>query len=273
MEKSDRYAVVGNPIAHSKSPIIHLAFAKQTGQNIAYERVLAPLDGFDKTIADLIASGFKGANITVPFKFEAFNICQQLSTRATASGSGAVNTLTFLDNGEIHGDNTDGVGLRNDIEKNLGFSIENKHILILGAGGAAHGVLNSLFEASSITIANRTHEKALALVMAIKNFNAKASAFESLDHPYDLIINATSTGLSNEKLPISDVIFGKNTLAYDMMYGRETPFMSQAKAAGAHVSDGLGMLVEQAAAAFHLWRHVMPDTKPVIALLRSPSQT
>lgn len=262
---TDKYAVIGNPIAHSKSPLIHEAFAKQTGQDISYERVLAPLDGFSHTVAGLVASGYQGANVTVPFKFEAYKICQQLSARAQASGAGAVNTLSFF-NDLIHGDNTDGIGLRNDIEKNLGFSIKSKHILILGAGGAAHGVLNSLVDAASVTIANRTPEKALAIVMNFKNF--QASTFESLEKSYDLVINATSSGISNEKMPIPDIIFGKDTLAYDMMYGRETPFMAQARAAGATVSDGLGMLVEQAAEAFKIWRNVMPETKPVLNQLR-----
>lgn len=264
---TDKYAVIGNPIAHSKSPLIHEAFAKQTGQDISYERILAPLDGFSHTVAGLVASGYQGANVTVPFKFEAYKICQQLSTRAQASGAGAVNTLSFF-NDLIHGDNTDGVGLRNDIEKNLGFSIKSKHILILGAGGAAHGVLNSLLGASSIMIANRTYEKALVLVTGISDYNAKACNFDSLEHPYDLVINATSSGISNEKMPIPDIIFGKDTLAYDMMYGRETSFMAQARAAGATVSDGLGMLVEQAAEAFKIWRNVMPETKPVLNQLR-----
>lgn len=263
----DKYAVIGNPIAHSKSPIIHQAFAKQTGQEMSYERILAPLDSFNRTVAELLAQGYKGANVTVPFKFEAFKLSDTKSARAIASGAGAVNTLTFLNNGRIHGDNTDGTGLRNDIEKNLGFSITSKHILILGAGGAAHGVLNSLLDASSVTIANRTHEKALALAMRFNNF--QASTFDSLDKTYDLVINATSTGLSDAKLPIPDIIFGKSTLAYEMMYGHETPFMAQARAAGAEVSDGLGMLVEQAAEAFHVWRNIMPDTKPVLDLLRN----
>ena len=265
---TDKYAVIGNPIAHSKSPQIHAAFAKQTNQDISYEAILASLDSFEKTVLNLIAQGYKGANVTVPFKFEAYKICDSLSARAVSSGSVAANTLTNI-NGKIHGDNTDGVGLRNDIEQNLGFSISNKHILILGAGGAAHGVLNSLLGASSITIANRTHERALELVMALKDYKVKASPFESLEKPYDLIINATSTGLTDTALPIPNVIFGKNCLAYDMMYGRETPFMAQARAAGAQVSGGLGMLVEQAAEAFYLWRGVRPETAPVIAMLRN----
>lgn len=265
---TDKYAVIGNPISHSKSPLIHAEFAKQTGQDISYKAILAPLDGFAACVQDLIKQGYKGANVTVPFKFEAYKICDSLSARAVSSGSGAVNTLINI-NGKIHGDNTDGIGLVNDIEKNIGFSIANRHILILGAGGAAHGILNSLFGASSITIANRTHDKALQLVMALKNYEAKASRFESLEKPYDLIINATSTGLTDKELPIPNVVFGQDCLAYDMMYGRETPFMAQARAAGAQVSDGLGMLVEQAAEAFNIWRGVRPLTAPVIAQLRN----
>jgi len=266
--EKDKYAVIGNPISHSKSPQIHTEFAKQTNQNMSYEAILAPLDGFEAKVRELIKQGYKGANVTVPFKFEAYKICDSLSARAITSGSGAVNTLINI-NGKIHGDNTDGVGLRNDIEQNLAFSIAKKHILILGAGGAAHGILNSLLDASSITIANRTHSKALQLVMAIKDYEAKASTFESLEKPYDLVINATSTGLTDTALPIPKSIFAKNCLAYEMMYGRETPFMAQARAAGAQVSDGLGMLVEQAAEAFFIWRGVRPETAPVIAMLRN----
>lgn len=265
---TDRYAVIGNPIAHSKSPQIHVAFARQTNQDISYEAVLAPLDGFEATVRELIKQGYKGANVTVPFKFEAYKICDSLSARAVSSGSGAVNTLINI-NGKIHGDNTDGIGLKNDIEQNIGFSIANKQVLILGAGGAAHGILNSLLDAASITIANRTKDKALQLVMAIKDYAAQASTFESLAKPYDLIINATSAGLTDTALPIPNVIFSHNSLAYDMMYGRETPFMAQAKTAGAQVADGLGMLVEQAAEAFYIWRNVRPQTASVIKLLRS----
>ncbi len=265
---TDKYAVIGNPIAHSKSPQIHAEFAKQTRQDISYEAVLAPLDGFKAKIHELIELGYKGANVTVPFKFEAYDLCDFRHATATTSGAHAVNTLIF-NNGKIDGENTDGIGLRNDIEQNLGFSIANKNILILGAGGAAHGVLNSLIGANSITIANRTPEKALEMVMRISDYDARAMAFEALDTPYDLIINATSTGLTDTALPIPNAIFAKDCLAYEMMYGRETPFMAQARAVGAQVADGLGMLVEQAAEAFYLWRGIRPKTAPVIAMLRN----
>ena len=266
---TDRYAVIGNPISHSKSPLIHEAFAKQTNQDISYEPILAPLDGFEATVKDLIASGYKGANVTVPFKFDAYKICDSLSARVVSSGSGAVNTLSII-HGKIHGDNTDGGGLRNDIEQNLKFPIAGKAILILGAGGAAHGVLNSLTGTKSITIANRTSEKALQLVMSISDVDdVHAKMFDELDTPYDLIINATSTGLTDTALPIPNTIFARGCLAYDMMYGRETPFMKQAIANGAIVADGLGMLVEQAAEAFYIWRGVRPETQSVIQQIRN----
>jgi len=261
---TDKYAVIGNPISHSKSPLIHEAFAKKTNQDISYERILAPLDGFEATVRDLIAKGYKGANVTVPFKFEAYNLCDDLDSSAISAK--AVNTLIFEGN-RIHGHNTDGIGLRRDIEQNIGFEITGKNILILGAGGAAYGVLNTLVGAARIVIANRTLEKALALVMGVQG--SEASRFDELDMAYDIIINATSTGLTGEALPLSDVIFAKNCLAYDMMYGRETPFMKQASENGAHAADGLGMLVEQAAEAFYLWRGVRPETQSVIQQIRN----
>jgi shikimate dehydrogenase len=269
---TDKYAVIGNPIAHSKSPQIHAAFAKQTGQNISYEAVLAPIDGFAATVKNLIAQGYKGANVTVPFKFEAFALCDNLSERAFAAG--AVNTLTFTE-GKINGDNTDGIGLVNDITHNLGHALRAARILLLGAGGAAQGVLLPLLnqQPASITIANRSLEKAHFMVqkMAAQNAvcNMMISNYENLQSEFDVIINATSTGLSDIALPISNSVFAKNCLAYDMMYGRETPFMAQARANGAQVSDGLGMLVEQAAEAFFLWRGVRPETAPVIKMMRS----
>ena len=265
----EKYAVIGNPIAHSKSPLIHQAFAAQFGKAISYEKILAPLDGFAETVHSLQAQGFLGANVTVPFKFEAFKLCNSLSERAQALDAGAVNTLSFLDEGQVRGDNTDGAGLRSDIENNLGFSIAGKRILILGAGGAAQGVLNSLLDAAQIVIANRTPDKALKMVAAIGHcLDASASTFEALNQPFDLVINATSAGLTDSRLPVPDVVFTAHTLAYDMMYGRNTPFMQQAHAAGAQVADGLGMLVEQAAEAFHSWHGLRPQTAPVIRSFR-----
>ena len=262
--EKDKYAVIGNPISHSKSPQIHAAFAKQTNQNISYEAILAPLDSFEVTVRDLIASGYKGANVTVPFKFEAFALCDELTERAKTAG--AVNTLSFAGQ-KICGDNTDGVGLVNDININLGYALKGARILLLGAGGAAQGVAAGLINAGAAEMAiwNRTQEKAQALAQKMGNKNVTTSIAGTMD----VVINATSTGLSGEKIPINESVFTHKTLAYDLMYGCETPFMAQARAAGARVSDGLGMLVEQAAYSFYLWRGVRPETKPVIAMLRS----
>jgi shikimate dehydrogenase len=266
----DRYAVVGNPIAHSKSPLIHAAFAKQTNQEMSYERILAPLDGFDAMIKELIAQRYKGVNVTVPFKFEAFNLCDTLTDRAQAAG--AVNTLTFKDN-QINGDNTDGTGLVRDITHNLKHILHNKRTLLLGAGGAAEGVLQPLLacELGSLVIANRTIEKAERMISRQVGalHQLSASTYADLNNPFDIIINATSAGLTDTTLPIANIIFAENGLAYDMMYGRETPFMAQARANGAQVADGLGMLVEQAAEAFYIWRGVRPDTKPIIEMIRA----
>lgn len=266
----DRYAVVGNPIAHSKSPQIHTAFAKQTNQELSYERALAPIDGFKATIKELITQGYKGVNVTVPFKFEAFNFCDTLTDRAQAAG--AVNTLTFKD-GQIYGDNTDGAGLVRDITHNLKYILHNKRVLLLGAGGAAEGVLQPLLacELGGLVIANRTIEKAERMISRqIGALNQlTASTYADLTNSFDIIINATSAGLTDTALPIPNIIFAKNCLAYDMMYGRETPFMVQARANGAQVADGLGMLVEQAAEAFYIWRGVRSDAKPVIEMMRA----
>lgn len=269
---TDKYAVIGNPIAHSKSPEIHITFAKQTHQKLSYEAVLVPLDSFAMVVRNLIAQGFKGVNVTVPFKFEAFALCDTLSDRAKAAG--AVNTLIFED-GKIKGENTDGAGLVSDITHNLGITLQGLQVLVLGAGGAAQGVLLPLLDANpeGITIANRTLEKAHFMVQKIavqnKVCNMVVCTYENLHAEFDVIINATSTGLTDTALPIPNIIFGKNCLAYDMMYGRETPFMAQAHANGALVADGLGMLVEQAAESFYLWRGVRPETEPVIAMLRN----
>jgi shikimate dehydrogenase len=271
---TDKYAVIGNPIAHSKSPLIHEAFAKQTNQDISYERILAPLDGFEVTVRDLIAQGYKGVNITVPFKIEAFDMVLP-SNRALDAG--AVNTLRFLGT-EIRGDNTDGLGLVRDIKQNFGISIANKRVLLLGAGGAAEGVLHPLLEESPtlLVIANRTLEKASSMQKKVEGKNESCSyflnakAFEDLaGQQFDIIINATSTGLTDTALPIPNTIFAKGCLAYDMMYGRETPFMKQARENGAQVADGLGMLIEQAAEAFYIWRGVRPETQSVIQQMRN----
>lgn len=269
---TDKYAVIGNPIGHSKSPLIHAAFAKQTKQDISYEAIEAPLDGFKATINELIAQGFKGANVTVPFKFEAFKLCDELTQRAQLAG--AVNTLTFKQN-KIYGDNTDGVGLVSDIIQNLNVTINQKTVLLMGAGGAAYGVVLPLLQAGAIlSVANRTPEKALQLAETFNQLQLgmaeiKAGEFVIFkDQAFDIVINATSSGLTDDLPDISVNNFATNALAYDMMYSRETPFIALAKAAGAQVADGIGMLVQQAAEAFYSWRGVRPNTQPVIEMLK-----
>ena len=274
---TDRYAVVGNPIAHSKSPEIHAAFARQTGHDIAYSRLLAPVDGFRMTVERFRAAGGKGVNVTVPFKLEAFDLADEVSQRARDAE--AANFLDFAD-GSIRADNTDGMGLTQDIVHNLGFGLANKRVLLLGAGGAAQGVLTPLLEhePSILTIANRTVEKALRLAETYRRKAVAASSvlcglgFDELaGHQFDLVINATSTSLQGALPPLPADAFAAGALAYDMMYGTTpTPFLAFAAAHGAKTSDGLGMLVEQAAESFLLWRCVRPETAPVIALLRNP---
>lgn len=272
---TDKYAVIGNPIGHSKSPEIHAEFAKQTNQDMHYEAILSPLDGFVDTISRLVAEDYHGANVTVPFKFEAYDLCTQL--KLPAKQAGAVNTLSFID-GRVIGDNTDGIGLVHDIEHNLCKVIQNKRVLLLGAGGAAEGVLHPLLNAapSMLFVANRRVEKAVAMIDKAKDLvhyrsiNLVAGHFDDIQNQkFDIIINATSTGLTDSALPIANQLFADGSLAYDMMYGRETPFMVQARTAGAQVVDGLGMLVEQAAEAFYLWRGVRPETKSVIQKMRA----
>ena len=271
----DRYVVIGNPVEHSKSPRIHALFAAQTAQDLTYERLLAPIDGFVSSVRAFIAAGGRGANITVPFKEEAFRLADQLSARAAAAG--AVNTLRFDTNGTIFGDNTDGAGLVRDITANLRRSLRDKQVLLLGAGGAARGVILPLLleGPARLYIANRTPAKAAALV---NEFNMLPDTPpERLDggslsnlagQHFDVIINATSAGLTDSALDLPDGLFAEGALAYDMVYGRDTPFMQQALAAGAQVADGLGMLIEQAAESFSIWRGVRPQTQPVIQALR-----
>lgn len=267
---ADRYAVFGNPIAHSKSPAIHACFAAQTKQNMVYESLLAPLDGFAATVEAFIHQGGRGANVTVPFKLEAHALATTLTERAKAAG--AVNTLTF-DGGQILGDNTDGVGLVTDIVRNAGVSLHGKRVLLLGAGGAARGVILPLLaeQPATLMIANRTSSKAAELArLFAQNGNVHAVDFAALVGVFDVIINATSASLSAEVPPISPTVFGVNALAYDMMYGKEpTVFMRFAQQHGATVRDGLGMLVEQAAESFFAWRGVRPDTAQVFAALRT----
>jgi len=259
---SDRYALIGNPVAHSKSPWIHAEFARATGQELEYGLVEAPLDGFAATVERFRTGGGKGLNVTLPFKQEAFRLCTRVSERARQAQ--AVNTLV-LETG--FGDNTDGIGLVRDLSQNLDYPFRS--VLLLGAGGAAQGVVGALLEAGAtkVLIANRTVARAEEVA---KRFPGTAACgYESLPtQAFDLIVNATSASLADEALPVAQSAFHKKTLAYDMAYGRETPFLAAAKRAGARTSDGLGMLVEQAAESFFVWRGVRPETRPVLAKLR-----
>lgn len=269
MSNPDRYAVIGNPIAHSKSPDIHAIFARQTGQNMTYGRLLAPLDGFAETVRQFMAEGGKGLNVTVPFKLEAYELATELTERAQVAG--AVNTLRF-DGKVILGDNTDGVGLVTDIVQNAGRPIEDKRVLLLGAGGAVRGVLLPLLgqNPAKLVIANRTVGKAVELAREFAAHGSiQACAFSDLLGSFDIVINGTSAGLSDEMPAVPASVFGVESLALDMVYGNEpTRFLRFAAERGAAVRDGFGMLVEQAAESFLLWRGVRPDTQPVFAALR-----
>lgn len=274
----DRYAVIGNPVAHSQSPFIHAEFARQTGQDIAYERVLSPMDGFETTLRAWAASGARGCNVTVPFKFEVPRLVSCISERVRLAQ--AANTVRFDAQG-WQADNTDGVGLVADIEVHAGLSIRGCTVLLLGAGGAAAGVLGPLLAAqpAKVVVVNRTAQKAVALAASHAAW-ARGHGSQVLGGGLDeapalcgagcqVLINGTASSLSGAAAPVAEGILQRNGLAVDMMYGAAArPFMQWAQAQGAHARDGLGMLVEQAAEAFAFWRGVRPHTPPVLAALR-----
>ena len=271
--KCDQYAVVGNPIAHSKSPIIHRAFAQQTQQALDYTAIELPIDNFESKLRELQQQGYKGVNVTVPFKQAAWEVCDERSPRAEHAG--AVNTLTFSDDGKISGDNTDGAGLTRDLVSNHQASIKQSNILILGAGGAVRGVLAPLLalDPTSITIANRSVEKAQQLAEQFGSIgDVKACRYEDLGaEQFDLIINGTSAGLTQQVPPIPHQVLGTHSICYDMMYNilAPTAFVEWAQSLGVSSAyDGLGMLVEQAAESFYIWRGVRPDTAEIVQLLR-----
>ena len=262
--KIRRFGVVGHPVEHSKSPQIHRLFAQQCGLELEYMAIQLDRGGFVQGVHNLQAGGVCGLNVTLPFKEEARQLCDHVSDRAETAA--AVNTLCFRDEGDIYGDNTDGVGLVTDVEENLGLRLHGRRLLLLGAGGAARGVLQPLLEAGpqQLVIANRTAAKARQLAFAFAGYGRVEAV--GLDHlsggHYDLVVNATSASLSGETPPLPDALFAANALAYDMMYGDEpTVFMQWAEDHGARqVSDGLGMLVEQAAASFYLCNEIKPQT-------------
>ncbi|MGM0703261.1 MAG: shikimate dehydrogenase [Pseudomonadota bacterium] len=265
----DRYCVFGHPVAHSKSPAIHAAFAEQTGEAIDYTAIEAPLDDFAGAWRAFVAAGGRGANVTVPFKEEAFRLCDTLSRRARRAG--AVNTLILGGNGETYGDTTDGVGLVRDLIDH-GVALEGARVLVLGAGGAVRGVLEPLLAEgpASLFVANRTAEKAAALAEDFTDLGEIAGGgFGSVAGPFDVVVNGTSASLAGDLPPLPDDLFAAGATAYDMMYGAEpTVFLQWAAARGARCRDGLGMLVEQAAESFFQWRGKRPETAPVREALR-----
>ncbi len=270
---TDRYAVIGNPIAHSKSPLIHQQFAAQTGQDMSYEKILGDLEYFADDVRGFFAAGGKGLNVTVPFKEQAWRLVDELSPRADSAE--AVNTLMLGEGGGIRGDNTDGIGLVRDLQQNHGFVLSGSRVLLLGAGGASRGVVRPLLEQqpSCLVIANRTASRAVEMAAKLQSFGAVSGCGldELTGQEFDLIVNATAAGLSGQVPDIPGGCLGKNTWVYDMMYAsKPTAFVQWGREHGAlQALDGLGMLVEQAAESFYLWRGVRPDTRTVIEDLRS----
>lgn len=273
-DQVDRYAVVGNPVAHSLSPKIHAEFARQTGQQLSYQAIELASDAFASGIAELQRQGFRGLNVTVPFKREAWELCHSLSARAEVAG--AVNTLSLQADGSIHGDNTDGVGLVRDLVDNLKIRIQDQNVLLLGAGGAARGVLEPLLALTParLTIANRSLDRANALARDFTSFGKieVVSYTQISNESYQLIINATAAGLSQQLPPIPASLLNPAGVCYDMMYNlnKATDFVEWSTSRGVkHSFDGLGMLIEQAAEAFYLWRGLRPDTSKIMAILRT----
>lgn len=270
--KAIRFAVMGNPVEHSRSPDIHREFALQTSINLQYDRIRVD-GGFDQAVSHFQASNGAGLNITVPFKVDAWKLCarsgNQLSARADVAR--AVNTLHFQENGTIYGDNTDGIGLVTDLKQNLGLAMEESSILLIGAGGAVRGVLEPLLECrpARLDLTNRTMSKASDMAELFGEKVTPVTLRETGRRQYDLVINGTSAGLEGQMPELNPHCINSNTLAYDMTYGTQlTPFMEWALDNGSYaVHDGLGMLVEQAAASFYLWHGVHPQTKPVIELI------
>ncbi|MEO8125279.1 MAG: shikimate dehydrogenase [Burkholderiales bacterium] len=271
---TDRYAVIGNPVAHSRSPFIHRAFALATGQAIEYTRLACPMDGFKAVLRGFAASGARGCNVTLPFKFDVPKLAAHCTARAALAG--AANTLRFDEEGWL-ADNTDGIGLVRDIERNAHVMIAGRRLLLIGAGGAAAGALGALLAAApaELTVANRTPQKAHDLVArhrtAARTVGVAllAAPLDRCGKGFDVVINATTTSLQGAAAPVDASVLRPGALALDMMYGPAAePFLAWAILHGATGRDGLGMLVEQAAQAFSLWRGIMPDTAPVLDALR-----
>jgi shikimate dehydrogenase len=275
MSSPDRYVVAGNPVEHSQSPFIHAQFAAQTGQALVYDRLLSPLDGFADTVRRFAAEGGRGCNVTVPFKFEAGALASRLAPRAELAQ--AANVLGF-DGATVWADNTDGIGLVRDIERNAGVTLAGRRVLMVGAGGASAGALGPLIEASpaEIVVANRSLDRAEALVSrhavlaAQHKVGLAARPLERCGEAFDVVVNATATSMQGAAMPVAPSVLRPGGLALDMMYGPAAgAFVRWAGQHGAVGRDGLGMLVEQAAEAFFLWRGLRPQTAPVLAALRA----
>jgi shikimate dehydrogenase len=269
---TDRYAVIGNPIRHSKSPEIHRSFARTTGEDMEYTIIESPRDGFQGAVNEFRKSGGRGLNVTAPFKLEAFRLANQRSRRAEIAGS--VNTLRF-EGATVRADNFDGVGLARDIRANLRFGIEGRRVLVLGAGGAARGILQALTEEhpSELVIANRSVARAREVGGLLGGGAVRGGGYHEIgDGGFDLVINATSASMEGELPPLTAAAFASGAMAYELAYGLGmTPFLDLARTAGAaRVVDGVGMLVEQAAEAFAWWRGVRPDTRAMIEALTVP---
>lgn len=270
----DRYAVLGNPVAHSQSPFIHAEFARQTGQHLEYTRVLCAMDGFADAVRGFAASGARGVNVTMPFKFQAAALARAVTPRAALAQ--AANVLRFDADGWL-ADNTDGIGLVRDLQRNAGAPLRGQRLLLVGAGGAAAGVLGPLLEArpAAVHVVNRTPDKAAVLVQrhaalaGACGVTLSAGGLDAVGDGYDMVLNGSTSSLGGLAAPVPDRVLKLGTLALDMMYGPPArPFMAWAQAMGATPRDGLGMLVEQAAEAFFLWRGVRPETAPVLQRLR-----
>jgi shikimate dehydrogenase len=279
MTLPDRYFVLGHPVAHSQSPFIHTEFARQTGQVLVYDRRLCPLDGFEAAVralaADTDGGRVGGCNVTMPFKFDAFRLAPRHSMRAALAG--AANVLSF-DADSWYGDNTDGAGLMRDIERNAGVALAGKRVLLIGAGGGAAGVLGPLIERgpAEVVVANRTLDKAVALAQRHASWAARhgaklsATGLRDAGDAFDVVLNASASSVVGGQVPVDAAVLKPGALALDLMYGpAAAPFLAWARAHGARARDGLGMLVEQAAEAFELWRGVRPTTAPVLAALRA----
>ncbi|MDB5813734.1 MAG: aroE2 [Rhodocyclales bacterium] len=272
---TDRYAIIGNPIAQAKSPALQTAFAQQCKQDMEYGAILGPLNGFVESVRQFQRLGGKGMNITMPFKLEAFELADELTPRGRAAG--ALNMFTFRADGTILGDNTDGFGIVRDITHNLGYSLTGKRLLILGAGGAVRGALVPILDEkpSGIFIANRTAASAIELAQHFRehagSINLAGGGFDDIAGGFDVVINGSASSMTGEVPPMPDEVWSTNSLAYDMAYKKEpTAFVLAAREAGVELTaDGLGMVVEQGAECFFLWHGIRPDTAPVIAALRA----